>query len=410
MRIFTLLMLLSFQQSLFGQDTLRALFIGNSYMAVNNLPDLVQQLAHAQGDELIYDSNTPGGATFQVQANSAINYQKMYAQFWDYVIIQGQSQEPSFPFDQVNAQSLPYAQQLADSVHQILPCAQLTYYMTWGRQNGDPQWDSINTFDKMNARLRAAYLRIADSTHASVSPVAVAWKYVRDNYPSINLYAQDGSHPSLEGSYLAACVFYTSLFHKSCVASTFNPGIGHGDAFTMQQVATAIVLDSLPIWKLIHPDSLLQVSASYSSVPGASLQSFSATATQPATFTWYFPDMSIEVGPTVGYASNLSSYDVLLITQSNCATDSLVIHVTNTGAGLSETNLLDWKFTGTQQLEVFATAFQQLMAYDLNGKQLDLQTEVGSDAIKISYPSATAFIRIVRNNEVHTIRIPALGF
>lgn len=30
--------------------------------------------------------------------------------------------------------------------------------MTWGRENGDPQWEPINTFDKMNARLRDAYV------------------------------------------------------------------------------------------------------------------------------------------------------------------------------------------------------------------------------------------------------------
>jgi hypothetical protein len=103
-----------------------------------------------------------------MHANNAINYQKMQAQAWDYIILQGQSQEPSFPVQQVNTQTLPYALQLADSAKSIQPCSQVNFFMTWGRQNGDPQWDSINTFDKMNARLRAAYLRIADSAAAAV--------------------------------------------------------------------------------------------------------------------------------------------------------------------------------------------------------------------------------------------------
>ena len=38
------------------------------------------------------------------------------------------------------------------------------FFMTWGRENGDPQWDSISTFNKMNLRLRNAYLRFADSS------------------------------------------------------------------------------------------------------------------------------------------------------------------------------------------------------------------------------------------------------
>ena len=173
------------------------------------------QVKELAGATCLNIGNTPGGQTFQNHAANPINYQKMAAQNWDYIILQGQSQEPSFPFDQVNSQSLPYAVQLADSAKAIQPCSQVNFFMTWGRQNGDPQWDSINTFDKMNTRLRDAYLRIADSANAAVSPVGVAWKYVRDNYPVINLYQQDGSHPSLTGSYLAACVFYTSMFHKS---------------------------------------------------------------------------------------------------------------------------------------------------------------------------------------------------
>ena len=109
MKIFALFIMLSFHQLLFGQDTLRALFIGNSYMGVNNLPQMVQDLSNSLGDVLIYDSNTPGGQTFQMHANNPVNYQKMAAQEWDYIILQGQSQEPSFPFAQVNSQTLPYA-------------------------------------------------------------------------------------------------------------------------------------------------------------------------------------------------------------------------------------------------------------------------------------------------------------
>ena len=37
-------------------------------------------------------------------------------------------------------------------------------FMTWGRENGDPQWTPISTFEGMNDRLRSAYLRFADST------------------------------------------------------------------------------------------------------------------------------------------------------------------------------------------------------------------------------------------------------
>jgi hypothetical protein len=408
MRIIILSVSFMLSNLLLAQDTLRALFIGNSYMGVNNLPQMVQDLSNSLGDVLIYESNTPGGQTFQMQAANPVNYQKMAAQEWDYIILQGQSQEPSFPFDQVNSQTLPYAVQLADSAKAIQPCSQVNYFMTWGRQNGDPQWDSINTFDKMNTRLRDAYLRIADSANAAVSPVGVAWKYVRDNYPVINLYQQDGSHPSLTGSYLAACIFYSSLYHKPSTGSTYNPGIDLADALLMQQIASSIVLDSLSTWKLIHSDSTVQANASYSSIPGASLLSFSATANQDANFTWYFPDMTIETGPIIGFEYNLSTYQVMLIAEGLCDTDTVLIEVNHSGAGLSNPSQVQWKLTGPQQIELFGTCFGEIVAYDVVGKTQNIIREEMASGCRITFPANTAFFSVQTPTATTTLRIPYL--
>ncbi len=406
MRLYILTVTLLFSRLLLAQDTLRALFIGNSYMGVNNLPSMVSDLSTSLGDVLIIDSNTPGGQTFQNHAANPINYQKMAAQPWDYIILQGQSQEPSFPFDQVNSQTLPYAVQLADSAKAIQPCSQVNYFMTWGRQNGDPQWDSINTFDKMNGRLRDAYLRIADSANAAVSPVGVAWKYVRDNYPVINLYQQDGSHPSLTGSYLAACVFYTSLFHKSSVGSAYNPGIDHADALLIQQIASAIILDSLSTWKLIHSDSTLQANASYSSIPGASLLSFTATVNEAANFTWYFPDGSIETGPIIGFEYNLSSYQVMLVAEGLCDTDTVLIAVNNANAGLTATAPFQWEMTGPNTIEIGEEKIIAAEAFDVLGRKCPLEIENKGSTSLISFSSNASFIKIETTNGTTIIRVP----
>jgi hypothetical protein len=408
MRLLILSFALIVSNLLLAQDTLRALFIGNSYMGVNNLPQMVQDLSSSLGDALIYDSNTPGGQTFQMQANNPINYQKMAAQEWDYIILQGQSQEPSFPYDQVNSQTLPYAVQLADSAKAIQPCSQVNYFMTWGRQDGDPQWDSINTFEKMNARLRDAYLRIADSANAAVSPVGVAWKYIRDNYPVINLYQQDGSHPSLTGSYLAACVFYSALYHKPCTGSAYNPGIDHADAMLIQQIASAIVLDSLATWQLVHPDSTLQAAVAYSSIPGASLLSFSATANQDANFTWYFPDMTIETGANIGFEYNLSTYQVMLIAEGLCDTDTIIVDVNVSSAGLSAPCALQWKWISPVQIEIYSSSIVEIQAIDLMGKVLGFQSENIQKGRRITFAANTSFLRIYTSNEALTLRIPYL--
>lgn len=399
---------LFFAVQMYAQDTLRALFIGNSYMGVNNLPQMVSDLTTSLNDVLYFDSNTPGGQTFQSHAANPVNYQKMAVQPWDYIILQGQSQEPSFPFNQVNTATLPYAVQLADSAKAIQPCSQVNYFMTWGRQNGDPQWDSINTFDKMNQRLRDAYLRIADSASASVSPVGVAWKYIRDNYPNINLYQQDGSHPSLEGSYLAACVFYTSLFHQASTGSAYNPGIDQNTATILQQVGSAIVLDSLNTWKLIHTDSTLQANASYSSIPGASLQSFTASANQTANFTWYFPDGSIEIGANVGFEYQLTSYQVMLVAEGLCDTDTVLIEVNNPNAGLEDNSFLTWNMTGPNAIQMEADQILTVAAFDLIGRKCPFTIENVDNKMLLQFAKNTAFIRVETTTGTTVIRVPVM--
>jgi PKD repeat protein len=245
----------------------------------------------------------------------------MNAQLWDYVVIQGQSQEPSFPTSQVNTQSLPYAVNLADSVYEVSNCTQAMYFMTWGRQNGDQQWDSINTFDKMNSRLRNAYLRIADSANACVAPVGVAWKYVRDNYPTINLYSGDGSHPSVEGTYLSACTFYASIFRKSPIGANYLMGLDPLVASQLQTAASLMVLDSLETWKLKPADSIV-IAAFIGTQNGNQIQ-FTNQSYRADAYSWDFGDggQSIEINPLHVYATP-GSYNVQLIASSSCGADT----------------------------------------------------------------------------------------
>ena len=49
-------------------------------------------------------------------------------------------------------------------------------------------------------------------------PVGIARQNVMMLRPDINLYAGDGSHPSPEGTYLAACTFFTVLTGQDAAA------------------------------------------------------------------------------------------------------------------------------------------------------------------------------------------------
>ena len=239
----------------------RALFLGNSYTSYNSLPNLVEDIATSLGDSLIHDRNTPGGQTMAGHASNATSLSKIASQEWDYVILQSQSQEPSFPPSQVANDVYPYAERLTDSIRSNTSCGTPLFYMTWGRKNGDASncaaYPPICTYEGMQQRLRESYMEMASTNEGRVSPVGVAWKRVREEYPEIELYTPDESHPSYAGSYLAASVFYCSIFQKSCEVSDFIGSLDSTTARRLRAIASETVLDSLGLWGFLEADVLL---------------------------------------------------------------------------------------------------------------------------------------------------------
>ena len=251
-----ILFVLTFLNHSFAQQhkTLKVLFLGNSYTYVNNLPQLIKDIALANGDTLLFDSNCPGGHTFNNHFNNATSRGKINAQAWDIVILQAQSQEPSFSPGQVAAQTLPYAIKLDSIIKNNNNCSETVYYETWGRKNGDASncasYPPICTYIGMQNRLRASYKLFADTTKSVMAPAGEAWRKSIAQNPTLELYSSDQSHPSLEGSYLTACVFYETLFHKSVLSNTYTAGISSTNVNFLQQIAHDVVNDSLLTWNI----------------------------------------------------------------------------------------------------------------------------------------------------------------
>lgn len=383
----------------FGQDSLKVLFVGNSYTYANDLPGTFTQIANAMGDYSFVDSKTNGGYTFQMHSQDLVTYQKINAQDWDYVIIQGQSQEPSFPFQQVNTQSIPYAMQLADSVYANHDCAQVNYFMSWGREIGDPQWDSINTFHKMNARLRDAYLRIADSSMASVSPVGSAWRYVRETQPNIQLYVGDGSHPSVAGTYLAASVFYVSLFQKPISPNlSYTAGLDAVTAQFLTDAANLVVLDSIDTWMLTHPDSLTQtdLTAQAGGIPGGYL--FDANCSHCDQVTWDFGDNQFGTGLQVAHTFATGTYWVSCIASGPCGQAMDSVQITVGVNDVSEMGVpISIHAIGENQwsLKGLNLPINELTAFDYSGKEIAIQRLNASEGnILFALNTPLAFIRL----------------
>jgi len=82
-------------------------------------------------------------------------------------------------------------------------------------------WPPVCTYEGMDDLLRERYLEMGEMNEAVVSPVGAVWRHLRENNPDVQLYANDGSHPSPEGSYAAACAFFSVLFRENPTLITF---------------------------------------------------------------------------------------------------------------------------------------------------------------------------------------------
>jgi hypothetical protein len=250
----TVLVFMCFSVQVFSQNETKALFLGNSYTYYNQMPQMVSDIAESMGEELVTASNTPGGYTFEGHTTNLTSLALIEEGNWDFVILQEQSQIPSFPVAQVANESLPYAEALNDLIETYNPCSETVFYMTWGRENGDAGncefWPPICTYEGMDDLLAASYLTMADDNEAIVSPVGRVWRWIRENYPDLNLYASDGSHPSAEGSYAAAVSFYTVMFRDNPEEITFNSTISDSDADIIKLAVKTVVFDQFSEWSV----------------------------------------------------------------------------------------------------------------------------------------------------------------
>ncbi|MBU0486959.1 MAG: T9SS type A sorting domain-containing protein [Bacteroidetes bacterium] len=231
-----------------AQISYKVLFLGNSYTGVNNLPQIIHDVALSVSDTLIFDSYTPGGYQLIDHSLDVISQNKIMTGGWDYVVMQGQSQEPiTFPLEFSSG-----ANSLYNLIKQYNPCAVTMPYMTWGRKNGDASncatFPVMCTYQGMDTTIRNKYLNLTLSLNGEVSPVSVVWNYIRQNYPNIDLYQADESHPSTAGSYAAACCFYATLFKKDPALITYNFGLNANDASIIKNVVKTQVFDSLHLW------------------------------------------------------------------------------------------------------------------------------------------------------------------
>lgn len=96
---------------------------------------------------------------------------------------------------------------------------------------------------EMTAQLAEQYTRAGNANNALVIPAGLAFAKAIAKRPDLELYQSDKRHPSLAGTYLAACTVYATLFRKSPQGLTYTAGLSADTVALLQSAAWEAVQD-----------------------------------------------------------------------------------------------------------------------------------------------------------------------
>jgi hypothetical protein len=226
------------------------MFIGNSFFYYNNgLPGHLSLLERAADPEHKQDYRatmvTIGGSGFDwhdvesyfrpdaigrysFDDHNNVVFNKPGKQF-DAAVMMDCSQCPIHPT--LKPIFTEYAKKDSDivRVHGAIP----VFFMSWAYADKP----------EMTAQLAEAYTVAGNANNALVIPAGLAFARALAKQPELNLYVADKRHPTLAGTYLAACTTFAALTGRSPVGNSYVAGLDEPTAHLLQQVAWDTVQD-----------------------------------------------------------------------------------------------------------------------------------------------------------------------
>lgn len=189
------------------------------------MPQLLVDLAAERGRDVRFDLIQSGGASLRQHWNKGDAGKAIAKGKYDWVVLQEQSTLPVKNAARTRENIELFVEPIASAG------AKMALYLTWARRNTPESQDAITT----------AYNSAGKEFGATVVPAGVAWETFMAKHDSPLLHDKDLSHPTLAGSYLAACVFLAVLFKENATGiETDLKGISAAERLALQKVAWGV--------------------------------------------------------------------------------------------------------------------------------------------------------------------------
>jgi hypothetical protein len=187
----------------------RILFIGDSYTFW--LDQHLKNLAASEDPPLVIETLgvTSGNASLEQQWKLTLGLKAIREGNWDVVVLQ---EDLSLYWSQLD-KFYDYARQFDEEIQKTGGHTVLYMPQPWKRKT-----DPLVTTDDC----AAVYSKLGEELGAKVAPAALAWQRSIQQRPDLELYAPDGVHGNLYGTYLSLCVIYATIFERSPVGLSYH--------------------------------------------------------------------------------------------------------------------------------------------------------------------------------------------
>ncbi|RLD56174.1 MAG: hypothetical protein DRI97_08000 [Bacteroidetes bacterium] len=234
-------------------DNTEILLIGSSYFNYNDLKGMIQGLADGSAKDIYIEMCGQNGLYLSDHASSSSTEAKINERDWDYVVLQGVGVLVAYPNHFTDHPVYPALVTLRDKINANYESTRMIFCMPWAFEDGMTWYQNWpDTYEDMQWHIYDTSLQYSEEIGFEIAPVGWAWYAVLEacNYPLHYLHQNDWNHPSLRGSYLMACVVYSTIFQESTVGIPYYGGVLEVEAKYYQSVASDTVLNNLELWNI----------------------------------------------------------------------------------------------------------------------------------------------------------------
>lgn len=205
---YLIILLILFSQVIKAQKQEKIIFVGNSFTFYWNLPSQFEKMALEQNLPWEVSQSTAGGASLRDhwKGNKNLKTKEILTKTtFDRVIFQDYS---SYPINNIDTTEY-YFSKLKTL---LSPKTNVYLFATWIY----PNFPFNGTISDNSKDIESNLSAISEQySNVEIIPVGRAFDLFSSKYPEIKLLTDDAKHPSHNGTYLAACVFYASLSGQS---------------------------------------------------------------------------------------------------------------------------------------------------------------------------------------------------